>query len=107
MASCKETRARILVSLWAFAYEVKQDPLVDDATFDALAAKIDPSVSTARSELDEFFRTEFSPYTGQWIWKHPETDKLAAMYAMERRPPGAKWLRVGARIIDMDKLEVK
>jgi hypothetical protein len=97
---CHETRARVRVALWAYAYEVKQDPLVDDATFDAVAATIDVTTATKRPDLDEFFRKEFSPDTGQWVWKHPEIDKLEAMYRMQRKPEGANWLRIGAEIYE-------
>ena len=35
---CSETRARINVALYAYAYEIKDDPLVSDAEFDELCA---------------------------------------------------------------------
>lgn len=98
---CRETRKRILVALWAYAYEVANDPLVSDAEFDALAKEIDVSVGTARPALDAFFRNEFDPSTGQWVHRHPEIGKLAAMYAMARKRPGDNWLRFGAKIIDL------
>jgi len=75
-----ERHRRILVAIWAYAYEIADDPLVSDAVFDYEAAQIDPTVSTGRSRLDEFFATEFSPDTGQWVHKHPHPNKLAYHY---------------------------
>jgi len=98
---CHETRARIRVALWAYAYEVKQDPLVDDATFDAVAATIDVTTTTKRPDLDEFFRREFSPHTGQWVWKHPEIGKLEAMYIMQRAPEANNLLRIGDKLYEI------
>lgn len=72
----RERRRRIRVAAWAYAYEVDAAPLVDDATYDAEAAIIDPFASTGNDVLDWFFLTEFQPHTGQWVHKHPELDKL-------------------------------
>jgi len=30
--------------------------------------------------MDNFFKTEFNPSTGQWIHKHPELDKIKIIY---------------------------
>jgi len=76
---CQETRKRIKLSVYAYAYEFDQ-PIVDDGTFDALAYSIDVNIKTNRPELDKFFRKEFSPDTGMWIHKHPELDKLKIIY---------------------------
>jgi len=79
-----ETRRRILVSVWAYAYELADTPrsLVPDHIFDAecymLAAGL--RVDTDRPDLDYWFRGMFDPSTGMWIHKHPELDKIAKYY---------------------------
>jgi hypothetical protein len=79
-----ERKRRINVALWAYAYEVQSDPLVDDATFDREAALIDPTIATGNRRLDTFFYQKFAPHTGQWIWQHPELNKVAALYRRRR-----------------------
>lgn len=77
-----ETRRRIIVSVWAYAYEVKNVSLVPDNVFDAecymLAANL--RIDTDRLDLDYWFRGAFDPSTGMWIHKHPELDKIAKLY---------------------------
>ena len=75
-----EKKRRINVALWAYAYEVMNDPLVSDSKFDEVCLEIKPEVSTGNDKLDEFFRDEFAPYTGMWIYKHPELKKVATLY---------------------------
>jgi hypothetical protein len=75
-----ERRKRIMLSLWAYAYEVLHISLVPDAVFDKLAEEINPEITTDNPLLDEFFKTEFVPFSGIWIHKHPELDKLYNMY---------------------------
>ena len=79
-----ERKRRINVSLWAYAYEVKSDPMVDDATFDRECAAVQPKLATGNRKLDRFFLEEFAPHTGQWIWKHPELHKIATLYTRVR-----------------------
>ncbi len=76
-----EKRRRINVSLWAYAYEVMDDPLVADEKFDAVCGQIDPAIATGNDVLDDFFRTEFDPSTGMWIYKHPDTEGLRQIYS--------------------------
>ncbi len=76
----QEIHRRTNVALWAYAYEVHNHSVVSDARFDERAREIDPKVKTGNKILDEFFKTEFSPDTGLWVHKHPELDKLAALY---------------------------
>lgn len=80
----EERKRRIDVAAWAYAYEVENDPIVDDATYDRVAAMINPEMSTGRPDLDAFFRAEFSPHTGMWIHRHPEKHKLARITALKR-----------------------
>lgn len=75
-----ETRARIQIAVAAYAYELVDRPLIDDATFDEAAKAIDLSIDTSRPDLDHWFRENFQPHTGQWIHNHPELAKIAALY---------------------------
>lgn len=76
----RERRNRTRVALAALAYEIYDNPLMSDAEFDMLCARIDPTVDTGNPALDYFFETEFSPNTGSWVHYHPELDKLHALY---------------------------
>jgi hypothetical protein len=80
-----ERMRRSNVAAWAYAYEVESNPIVDDATYDREAALIRPEVATGHDVLDEFFLTEFQPYTGSWVHRHPEKHKLARICAMQRQ----------------------
>ena len=75
-----ERRNRIRLSVAAYAYEMHDDPVMSDAEFDALADKINVQVVTGNEMMDDFFREHFSPYTGQWIHKHPNKAKLDDIY---------------------------
>ena len=75
-----ERRNRIRLTVAAYAYEMMDDLLMSDGEFDSLALKINPEMSTEHPVLDEFFRTEFAPHTGQWIHRHPELDKVDNLY---------------------------
>lgn len=75
-----ERRNRIRLSVWAYAYEMLDDPLVPDALFDETARSIRPQEATGHKRLDAFFATEFAPDTGMWIRQHPEQAKLFHLY---------------------------
>lgn len=83
-----EKRNRIRVAVAAYAYEFESDQVMSDAEYDELARSIDPRVETGHEVLDEFFRTDFSPVTGQWVHAHPERDKLRDLYhrVYEKKP---------------------
>ncbi len=72
----KEKQNRITVSVWAWLYEKHNYSIVSDNVFDKKALGIDLSIATDNKILDNFFKKYFVPYTGQWIYKHPELDKL-------------------------------
>lgn len=74
----KERRRRIMLSLWAYAYEFEARPLVSDAVFDAECLKVDKTIKTGR--LDDFFEKVFQAHTGMWIHSHPELDKVKKLY---------------------------
>ena len=76
----QEIRNRIRLSVAAYAYEFKDDPIMSDEDFDKLAKQINPDKKTGNRKLDNFFRKEFSTDTGMWIHKHPEKNKLEQIY---------------------------
>lgn len=75
-----ERRERIKLSLAAFAYELKNESIMSDHEFDALAKEINPRLRTGHQVLDKFFATEFETDTGVWIRSHPELDRLNELY---------------------------
>lgn len=75
-----ERQKRICVTVWAYAYEIENAPVVSDATYDVVCEAIEPFQMTGHDVLDAFFLTEFEPHTGLWIHKHPELDKVKACY---------------------------
>jgi hypothetical protein len=99
-----ERRNRIRLSLFAYAYEFEDDPLISDAEYDKLSYQIRKDMKTGNKLLDRFFNREFEPHTGQWIRKHPELDKLKAMYFVMKNK--GSYLRIGAMVIDWNKREV-
>ena len=82
-----ERRRRIRLAVWAYAYEFENDSLVDDATFDAEALKVDLAIDTGHRKLDAWFRKNFDPSTGMWIRRHPELHKVQALYRRLRSKP--------------------
>jgi hypothetical protein len=72
----KVRRDRILLSIYAYAYEIRNTPLVDDATFDKLAMELDTTTETGNVEMDTFFREKYTPYSGIWVLDHPSFDLL-------------------------------
>ena len=76
----QEIRNRIRLSVAAYAYEYKDDPIMSDDDFDKLAKKINPEEKTGNRKLDNFFKKEFATDTGMWIHKHPERNKLEQIY---------------------------
>ena len=77
-AVSEERRRRIQLSMWAYAYEIANEPMVSDAVFDATAAQSDPSITTGH--LDDWWRKNFQPYTGSWVLSHPELSQLERRY---------------------------
>lgn len=75
-----EVRRRIRVSVGAYAYEIANKPIMPDAEWDILTAKIDRFVGTCHPLLDEFFVTQFSPMTGMWIHNHPELSGIEKIF---------------------------
>ena len=75
-----ERRNRIKLAVAAYAYEFDNTSIMSDAEFDEFALLIDPQISTGNTPLDQFFRTEFQPDTGQWIHRHPELSQVRSVY---------------------------
>lgn len=71
---------RIRLSVYAYSYEFMNISLVDDGAFDRLALQIDTTIDTGRADLDAWFRQNFDPSTGSWIYCHPEINKIAAIF---------------------------
>lgn len=80
----REKRRRMNVVLWAYAYEIMDNPLVSDADFDQQCRFVNLSINTDRPDLDEWFRKNFDPCTGSWIRSYPEIDKLEKLYERVR-----------------------
>ena len=71
---------RINVALWAYAYEIENNPLVPDAVFDKTCLEIDLEIPTGDPLMDCWFREHFNANTGQWIHKHPFLPQLRDIY---------------------------
>ena len=76
----KEIRNRILISVYAYAYEFRNESLIDDYEYDKLAQEIDVNVSTNNMMLDKFFNDCYVSYSGSWILNHPEIEKIVEIY---------------------------
>lgn len=74
-----ERRRRILVAVWAYAYEIAAVPLVPDTEYDREAKLVDLTIDTGR--LDDWYRKHFDPNTGLWIHAHPELDGIRRIYS--------------------------
>ncbi len=77
-----EKKRRIRLSVAAYAYEFKDDSLMPDAEFDKECVLLNNNlhVDTNQPDLDKWFREHFLPYTGQWIYKHPELKRIKQIY---------------------------
>lgn len=79
-----ETKKRIDIAVWAYAYEYHDDPLVSDAMFDEECGKINLDINTTNPQMDKWFKKEFSAFTGQWVYKHPNKEGLERIYKLKR-----------------------
>ena len=75
-----ETKNRILISVYAYAYEMENDPIVSDSDFDTLAFELDPYLKTGNRKMDKFFENVYDAFTGMWIHKHPELKGIKYLY---------------------------
>lgn len=78
-----ETRRRIKLSVWAYAYEIAPGDdtlLASDWLFDLECKLVDLNVRTNRPDLDMWFVINFNPNTGMWIYKHPELPRIKELY---------------------------
>lgn len=76
----KQIRLRIRLSVAAYAYEKCDESIMPDSEFDKKCLEIDPLIETGNKKLDNFFKEEFDPSTGQWIHKHPELNGIVRIY---------------------------
>lgn len=74
----RERRTRVRLCVAAYAYEVMDQPLITDAEYDRLAYSSDPTIQTGH--LDDWWRVNFQPHTGQWILSHPELTGVERAY---------------------------
>ena len=70
---------RSSLSIFAAAYEIYNISIVSDKEYDALSNMIDTQELTDRPALDQFFKEHFTPYSGIWIYDHPELDKVLSL----------------------------
>lgn len=75
-----ETRRRIKLSVWAYAYEFRSHSIVPDGIYDVESCQVNLNIRTTRPDLDIWWICNFQPCTGMWIHKHPELDKVRAIY---------------------------
>lgn len=75
-----ETRRRIRLSIWAYAYEFMTHSIVSDSVYDVESFSVNLKIPTNRIDMDYWFWGNFNPYTGMWIHKHPELTRIASLY---------------------------
>ena len=71
-----ELRNRILICVYAYAYEIEDKPLVEDSVYDSLSKSIYLN-ARFKTDIDKWFRSNFQTYTSQWIHDHPNPSRLA------------------------------
>lgn len=76
-----ETRRRIKLLIWAYAYEKAGNSIVSDAVFDREARKVNVDIATDRPDLDKWFKENFVEHTGSWIYCFPELDRIKEIYS--------------------------
>lgn len=75
-----ETRRRIKLAIWAYAYEFEDHSIVTDTVFDVESYQVNLNIETDRLDLDYWFRANFQPCTGMWIHKHPDLSRVKELY---------------------------
>lgn len=83
----KEIHRRIQVSVWAYAYEIKNESLVPDHDYDQTCLLINKDMSTSyegrnNTDIDRWFRNNFDPSTGMWIRNHPNLEGIERYYQL-------------------------
>lgn len=76
----RERRRRVLVAVWAYAYECLAVSMVSDEVYDREAHLVDANIATGNAALDAFFLAEYQPYTGAWVHRHPDVEGLHSYY---------------------------
>lgn len=75
-----EVWRRIRLSVAAYAYEYLDESIMSDAEFDKICREVNLKINTGNKKMDNYFKKNFDPSTGQWIRKHPEIKKIADLY---------------------------
>jgi hypothetical protein len=78
--ACMQRRLRIRLSVAALAYEFYNTSIMSDSEFDEMSQGIIPRIETGNKKLDNFFKNHFVPYSGNWIAKHPEIEKIKEIF---------------------------
>jgi len=76
----KQYMLRTTVAYMAFLYEIKFDSPMPDLEWDALALKVDVTQSSGDIELDKWYKENYDPNTGSWIYSHPHKDQFEEYY---------------------------
>ena len=90
-----ERKRRIDVASWAYAYEVLNESLVDDFTYDAECKRINVNINTGNRKLDKFFKEKFDPSTGMWVHQHPDIEGLKRIIKLKQGRVKVKELGIG------------
>lgn len=102
--AAEQRRLRIRLSVYAYSYEFKDVSLISDGEYDKLSYLVDTSIETGNPLLDNFFQKEFVPYSGSWVRKHPELDKLGVLWFMYHEGYARGDLfRIGNKIYQLSK----
>lgn len=82
-----EKRLRIRLALAAYDYEMMHGALgiMTDLEFDYKCKQVNLDCPTGNSKMDDWFRNNFDPSTGQWVWNHPDTIGLARIWHQLKR----------------------
>ncbi|NQZ19989.1 MAG: hypothetical protein HRT44_12145 [Bdellovibrionales bacterium] len=76
-SSKNQKKLRIRLAVLSYAYEFLDQSLIPDPEYDELAKQVDTSIPTDRPDLDEWFKENYSEYTGSWVHRHPEIERIA------------------------------
>lgn len=101
----EERKRRINLTIWACSYEFYGTSIVSDAAFDEACLAVNLKVKTGRKDLDSWWKTYFSPYTGQWIHSHPELEthvKPLTEMVLGNRKWGIRELSIG-RMVELNR----
>ena len=76
----KQYMLRTTVAYMAFLYEIKYDSPMLDCEWDALALRVNVNQSCGDLELDKWYKENYDPCTGSWIYSHPHLKDFERYY---------------------------